>query len=75
MDQYETPAMSPQERMRLRAAATAAGSTYPGPVGELLAREIWAWEEFGFRYGSDGLMHRVVDDVLGQDGATRTDTR
>jgi hypothetical protein len=38
---------------------------YPGPVGELLGRELRSWEEFGFRFGSAGLVAALVDHVLG----------
>jgi hypothetical protein len=34
------PAMNHHERMRLRAAALRAMQVYPGPVGELLSREV-----------------------------------
>ncbi|MCO7193332.1 hypothetical protein NH602_09910 [Pseudonocardia sp. McavD-2-B] len=50
--------------MRLRTAALSAAAHYPGPVGELLAREIWAWEEFGHRMAADGLMSRLVAHIL-----------
>ncbi|MCM3847704.1 MULTISPECIES: hypothetical protein [Pseudonocardia] len=56
--------MSSHERMRLRTAALSAAAHYPGPVGELLAREIWAWEEFGHRMAADGLMSRLVAHIL-----------
>ena len=62
--------MAPPERMdnhmkmRLRAAAFRATRVYPGPVGELLSREILTWEEFGYRLGGGQLMMRVVDYVL-----------
>ncbi|MEU9819269.1 hypothetical protein ACIGG9_15700 [Pseudonocardia alni] len=64
MGDPETPAMSSHERMRLRTAALSAAAHYPGPVGELLAREIWAWEEFGHRMAADGLMSRLVAHIL-----------
>ena len=51
-------------KMRLRAAAFRATRVYPGPVGELLSREILTWEEFGYRLGGGQLMMRVVDYVL-----------
>lgn len=34
------PAMNHHERMRLRTAALRATQVYPGPVGELLSREV-----------------------------------
>lgn len=52
------------ERMRLRAAAFRATRVYPGPVGELLSRELLSWEEFGYRLGSSGLVMGIVDAVM-----------
>ena len=50
--------MDHHEKMRLRAAA------YPGPVGEVLSRELLTWEEFGYRLGGSQLVMRLVDHVL-----------
>jgi hypothetical protein len=58
------PAMNHHERMRLRAAALRATHVYPGPVGELLSRELLSWEEFGYRLGSQTLITKIVDAVL-----------
>lgn len=57
-------AMEPAEKMRLRAAAFRVGRLYPGPVGELLSREILTWEEFGYRLGGSALMMSLVDHIL-----------
>lgn len=51
------------EKARLRRLATRATELYPGPVGELAARELLAWEEFGYRVGNGSLMHRLADDI------------
>ena len=56
--------MSHRERMRLRAAALHATRAFPGPIGELVARELEAWEEFGFRLGSHATIRQVVEAVL-----------
>jgi hypothetical protein len=56
--------MDHHEKMRLRAAAFRATRLYPGPVGELLSRELLTWEEFGYRLGGGQLVMRLVDDVL-----------
>lgn len=56
--------MDHTERMRLRAAAFRATRLYPGPVGELLSRELLTWEEFGYRLGGEQLIMRLVDYVL-----------
>lgn len=56
--------MDHHEKMRLRAAAFRATRLYPGPVGEVLSRELLAWEEFGYRLGGGQLVMRLVDEVL-----------
>jgi hypothetical protein len=56
--------MDHHEKMRLRAAAFRATRLYPGPVGELVSRELLTWEEFGYRLGSQQLVMRIVDHVL-----------
>ncbi len=56
--------MDHPEKMRLRAAAFRATRLYPGPVGELVSRELLTWEEFGYRLGGGQLVLRLVDHVL-----------
>jgi hypothetical protein len=41
-----------------------ARARYPGPVGELLQREIWAYRDFGHRFGRTGMIPRIVDELL-----------
>jgi hypothetical protein len=56
--------MDHHEKMRVRAAAFRATRVYPGPVGELVSRELLTWEEFGYRLGGSQLVMQVVDQVL-----------
>jgi hypothetical protein len=56
--------MDHHEKMRLRAAAFRVTRLHPGPVGELVSRELLAWEEFGYRLGGGQLVMRLVDHVL-----------
>ena len=51
------------ERRRLRFAAARAHSAYPGPVGELISRELVSWEQFGYRVGGKRLIIGLVDSV------------
>lgn len=44
----------------LTAAAEMAQVVYPGPVGELVSREIRAYQEIGHRFGGDALMNRLI---------------
>jgi hypothetical protein len=58
--------MDHHEKMRVRAAAFRATRLYPGPVGELISRELLSWEEFGYRLGGSRLVMGVVDHVLNE---------
>ena len=37
---------------------------YPAPVGVLLSRELMAWAGFGHRFGTDGLVAQLVEEIL-----------
>ncbi|MGD9532135.1 hypothetical protein [Pseudonocardia sp.] len=52
------------ECSRLRAAAAHARRVYPGPVGEVLARELVAYADFGYRGSDDALIPRLARQVL-----------
>jgi hypothetical protein len=52
------------ERSRLRAAAEHAHRALPGPVGDLVHRELVAYADFGYRTTSDALIPRLAADVL-----------
>jgi hypothetical protein len=52
------------EASRFRAAAHHAKRAYPGAIGELLARELTAHAEFGYRFATDGLLTRLAAEVL-----------
>lgn len=65
MSRGPTP-MDYHEKMRLRAAAYHATRAYPGPVGELICRELLHWEEFGYRFGGDSSVAELVNHVLAQ---------
>jgi hypothetical protein len=54
------------ESSRVRAAAHLAKTVYPGAVGRLLSRELYAYAEFGLRFPADGLTEQVVREVLGE---------
>lgn len=56
--------MDHHEKMRVRAAAFRATKLYPGPVGELISRELLTWEDFGYRLGGNRLVMTLVDDVM-----------
>jgi hypothetical protein len=54
------------ERSVYRKAAFYATRAYPGPVGELLSRELLAIDEFGYRIDHKSLGHRVATHILEQ---------
>lgn len=56
--------MDSDERMKLRAAAFRATRVFPGPVGELVSKDLLAFEEFGYRLGAHGLVRRLVAAVM-----------
>lgn len=65
----DAPEMPPSERSRYRAAARHARRLYPGPLGELVFRELTAYADFGYRLDNDGLLPRLTTTLL----ATRPD--
>ncbi|MCD2195172.1 hypothetical protein LQ327_17535 [Actinomycetospora endophytica] len=58
------PVLAPHEKSRLRAAAHHARRALPGPVGDLVSRELVAYADFGHRMTVDSLIHRLAADVL-----------
>lgn len=64
------PAIPPQEVSRLRAAAHHARRALPGPLGDLVHRELLAHAEFGHRVTSDALIPRLATDVLARPAVT-----
>lgn len=61
------------DRLRIREAAARAAQVYPGPVGELLSRELLSWEQFGYRLGSRTAIMQIVEQILGASAAQRDD--
>lgn len=56
--------MEQPERARIRAAARHARRVYPGPVGELVHRELNAYADFGLRFDVSALIPSLVEHVL-----------
>lgn len=56
---------APTEVQALREAGRCAAETYPGPVGEFIARELETAAGFGFRFGTDTVLTRLTDHLLG----------
>lgn len=50
--------------MRYRTAALRARRAYPGPVGELMSRELNAYADFGHRFSSDALIPQLAEEIL-----------
>ncbi|MFC5139305.1 hypothetical protein ACFPK1_13775 [Actinomycetospora rhizophila] len=77
----ETPEASPHlrgdaavlplhDKYRLKAAAHHARRALPGPLGDLVHRELLAYAEFGYRVTADALIPRLAADVLARPAAT-----
>ena len=49
---------------RVRRAAMIASSTLPGAIGEIVARELRAYADFGYRFGADGLLDQATAELL-----------
>ena len=58
------PRMTLDQQSHYAAAAEYARRRYPGPVGELIHRELVAYAEFGHRFATDALIPRLVIQVL-----------
>lgn len=69
-DQDGPPKLEHHERAKIRNAAYRATQVYPGPVGQLVSRELLIWEEMGWRlgHGTNALVNRLVDDVTRKAG-------
>jgi hypothetical protein len=52
------------EQSRYGAAAECALRSYPGPVGELIHRELIAYARFGRRFARDALIPRLMTQML-----------
>lgn len=65
--EHRAPAVNSVDRTRMQLAARCALSTYPGPVGELIHRELHAFLEFGYRFDhGTGLAARLVEHVMAE---------
>lgn len=56
--------LGPVELEQLCEARRRATEMYPGPVGDLVARDLDAVAEFGFRFARGTLYRRLVDHLL-----------
>lgn len=66
--------MAHVDKTRLRRVAHLAGVVLPGPVGELIGRELTSWEEFSYRLGGGAFVGRLIADIeqrVEQDRAER----
>lgn len=70
LEHVDVPAMPLHEALGYRAAAEHARRVYPGPLGELVHREITAFVDFGHRLRSDALIPRLAATVLAQRAAS-----
>ncbi|GAA2882494.1 hypothetical protein GCM10010472_45750 [Pseudonocardia halophobica] len=52
------------DQSRLRGAARHARLVLPGTIGEVIARELTAYADFGRRFQNDPLIDRLAQEVL-----------
>ena len=62
-------ALAAHERSR-RAPPPRARAPLPGPLGDLVHRELLAYAEFGYRMTSDALIPRLAADILARPAAS-----
>jgi hypothetical protein len=62
--QGDADTLAAKDVMRYRTAALRARRTYPGPVGELMSRELNAYADFGHRFSSDALIPQLAEEIL-----------
>jgi hypothetical protein len=55
------------ERTKVRRAAQLARKIWPGPVGDLVYRELADYAEFGFRFERTSFTERLLQQVLDND--------
>ena len=67
------PPLNPRERERATTARGIAYRTYPGPLAELICRELDAYLRFGYRTDQAGIVPRLVDWLLQPPGPAPTD--
>lgn len=56
--------LSPQERSRLRVAMACAPKKLPKELAKMVATDISAWEEFGFRFGYWKQIQQVAEEII-----------
>lgn len=66
----DAPRIEPHDLSRVRAAAHHAHRVIPGVLGELVARELTAYADFGHRFHEDSLVPRLVRQVLAMTAPT-----
>ena len=60
----DAPPLLQRERSQIRAAGLHARRLYPGPLGELVFRELTAYADFGYQFAADALIPRLAAEIL-----------
>jgi hypothetical protein len=60
----DAPPLLQHERSHMRAAGLYARRLYPGPLGELVFRELTAYADFGYQFAGDALIPRLAAEIL-----------
>lgn len=56
--------LSYNDKQRLRAASFRATRTLPPGIAQFLQDELSAWCDFGYRFGEQGVLERVVQELF-----------
>jgi hypothetical protein len=57
------PELTHHEKLYILTAAFYAPQLHPGPMGELVVRELQAYANFGYRLGHDTVMVQLVEQM------------
>ena len=58
------PLLQHERSPTCRAAGLHARRLYPGPLGELVFRELTAYADFGYQFAADALIPRLAAEIL-----------
>lgn len=64
IDAEVPPEVETSELRRVaRGLGDVARAKYPGPAGELIARELYVWSDFGFRFDRSCIIAKLIKEL------------
>lgn len=61
--EFASTRLTMQDRSILRTASFRATQVLPPGIGEAIADELRAWEDFGYIFGGHGRIRRIVNEI------------